>query len=396
MSATVMLVAGEPSGDMHAARLVQELRRLAPGLRYVGMGGSAMRAAGVELLVDAGRLAVVGLVEVLRHWGDIRRALRTLSEHIRREPPALLVLVDYVEFNLRLAREAKAAGVAVLFYISPQVWAWRSHRVKLIGERVDHMAVVFPFEVPFYEAAGIPVTYVGHPLANRVAPSMDLEEARRAFGVDGARPCVALLPGSRRSELRRLLPLLLDSAGELLRRRPDLQFLLPVAPELPEEEVRRAVAARGLPVAVIGPGRVYDVVNVCDAAVTASGTATLEIALLQTPMVIVYKVAPLSYAILRHLIKLPHIGLANIVAGEAVVPELIQHEARPQRVAAEVLRLVEDEAAAARVRQGLARVRRLIGSEDGSRNVARLALAMLEGDGGDARTGAVTGTGPAA
>jgi lipid-A-disaccharide synthase len=377
MNEQIMLVAGEASGDMHGARLVRALRQMAPDLRFTGMGGSHLRESGVRILVDSDRLAVMGLVEVVTHWGEIHQALRTLQAHIRSEPPALLILVDYVEFNLKLAKAAKVAGVKVLFYVSPQVWAWRSHRVKKIGERVDHMAVLFPFEVGFYERAGIPVTYVGHPLAKEVHPSMPRAKAIEAFGLDPAQRHVGLFPGSRPAELKRLLPVLLGTAALLRRRHPDLQFVLPVASTLPEAAIRAQVQEADVPITVIGPGRIYDVINVCDSIVTASGTATLEIALMETPMVILYKLAPLTFAIVRHLVHLDHIGLANIVAGEQVVQEFIQHRARPQLVAAEIERLLTDQSYAARVRKGLVRVKERIGSEDGSLNTARLALQML-------------------
>jgi lipid-A-disaccharide synthase len=380
MNEQIMLVAGEASGDMHGARLVRALQQMAPDLRFTGMGGNHLRESGVSILVDSDRLAVMGVVEVLKHWGEIQQALRTLEAHIRRDPPALLILIDYVEFNLKLAKAAKAAGVKVLFYVSPQVWAWRSHRVKKIGERVDHMAVLFPFEVEFYERAGVPVTYVGHPLANEVHPSMPRAKAIETFGLDAARPTVGLFPGSRGGELKRLLPVLLDTAALLRRRHPDLQFVLPVASTLPEATIREQVREAAGPITVIGPGQMYDVINVCDVIVTASGTATLEIALMETPMVILYKMAPLTFAIVRHLVHLDCVGLANIVAGEQVVQEFIQHRARPQLVAAEVQRLLADQSYAARVRKGLARVKERIGGEDGSLNTARLALQMLGRD----------------
>jgi lipid-A-disaccharide synthase len=377
MSQQVMLVAGEASGDMHGARMVRAMRALAPDLRFTGMGGSHLRQAGIEILVDSDRLAVMGLVEVLRHWGEIQAAFKTLREHIDRDPPDLLVLIDYVEFNLKLARTAKAAGVKVLFYISPQVWAWRSHRVHTIGKRVDHMAVVFPFEVDFYERAGVPVTYVGHPLSNEVRPSLSRAQGIERFGLDPERRTVGLFPGSRPAELKRLLPVLLETARLLLRRHEDLQFVLPVASTLSEPAIREQVQAIDVPVTVIGPGQVYDVINVCDVIATASGTATLEIALMEKPMVIVYKVSPLTYAIVRRLVHLERVGLANIVAGEPVVEELIQERARPDLVAAEIEHLLTDQSYTARVRRGLARVKERIGTEEGSVNVARLALHLL-------------------
>jgi lipid-A-disaccharide synthase len=239
------------------------------------------------------------------------------------------------------------------------------------------MAVVFPFEVDFYERAGVPVTYVGHPLSNEVRPSLSRAQGIERFGLDPERRTVGLFPGSRPAELKRLLPVLLETARLLLRRHEDLQFVLPVASTLSEPAIREQVQAIDVPVTVIGPGQVYDVINVCDVIATASGTATLEIALMEKPMVIVYKVSPLTYAIVRRLVHLERVGLANIVAGEPVVEELIQERARPDLVAAEIERLLTDQSYTARVRRGLARVKERIGTEEGSVNVARLALHLL-------------------
>lgn len=225
-----MVVAGEASGDLHAANMVRALRRLRPELRFSGMGGGALRDAGVEILVDSTRLAVVGLVEVLAHYGDIRRALNTLKHSIEREPPRLLVLVDYVEFNLRLARFAKGKGVKVLFYVSPQVWAWRARRVRRIGQVIDAMAVLFPFEEAVYRKHGIPVRYVGNPLVDEVRASADCYTLRRGFGLNETAPVVGILPGSRRGELRRHLPLIMESARLLRSRIPSVQFIMPIRP----------------------------------------------------------------------------------------------------------------------------------------------------------------------
>ncbi len=297
-----MIVAGEASGDLHGADLVKTLTQRRPDCGFFGMGGPAMREAGVELLADASELAVVGLFEVLAHYPRIRRALRRLERTLQDRRPDLLILVDYVEFNLQLARCAKRLGIKVLFYISPQVWAWRSRRVKKIGARVDRMAVLFPFEVEIYQRHGIPVTYVGHPLVSHAQPSMGRDEVLQGFGLDALRPIVGLLPGSRRIEIKRLLPLLIDTAALLQGRIPDAQFLLPLASTLDASDVAPYLPEdRGI--AVI-QGHTYDVMQVCDALIAAAGTATLEAALIGTPMAIVYKVSPLSYPILIRCFKI--------------------------------------------------------------------------------------------
>ena len=372
----VLIVAGEASGDHRAARLVEEVRKRAPQVAFSGIGGERMRQAGVETLVDAREMAVVGLFEVLAHFPTLYRALQAMRRRLREQRPDLLILVDYPDFNLRLARTAQEEGVPVLYYISPQIWAWRAHRVHEIAERVDQMAVVFPFEVPFYQNAGVPARFVGHPLVDEISGAETAEQARRRLGLAAERPVVGLLPGSRRSEVRRLLPPLLGAARLLQAQRPDLQFVLPQAEGLDEAELTRHLEDNELNLHVV-TGRFHDAVRACDAVATASGTATLEVALLEVPLVVVYKVSPLSFAIMRRLIHLEHIALCNIVAGKEVAPELLQKAVRPERIARELSRLLEPEQAEA-VRRELATVRGRLGGSGGSANAAGLVLEMLD------------------
>jgi len=372
-----MVVAGEASGDLHAANMVRALRRLRPELRFSGMGGGALRDAGVEILVDSTRLAVVGLVEVLAHYGDIRRALNTLKHSIEREPPRLLVLVDYVEFNLRLARFAKGKGVKVLFYVSPQVWAWRARRVRRIGQVIDAMAVLFPFEEAVYRKHGIPVRYVGNPLVDEVRASADCYTLRRGFGLNETAPVVGILPGSRRGELRRHLPLIMESARLLRSRIPSVQFIMPIAPGVDVERDVTSHVDGSLGIVQVS-GRTYDAMHASDALMIASGTATLEAGLLRVPMAILYRVSPITYAILKRLILIRDIGLANIVAGERVVPEFIQHEATPEAITGEIERLLTDNDYARQVRERLGIIRERLGEGGGSENVARMALELID------------------
>ena len=376
MNKRIMIVAGEASGDLHGASLVRAAGKLDPGLFFFGIGGPRMREAGVETLVDASQMAVVGLVEVIAHFGIISHAYLTLKKIITTEPPDLLILIDYPDFNLRIARLARRAGVRVLYYISPQVWAWRVGRVKKIGRVVDRMAVVFPFEMPFYEREGVPVTFVGHPLVDAVHPSMSRAEAQALFGLDPARKTVGLFPGSRTHEIKRLLPVIRESAEILKKRFPDLQFILPLASSLTPGDIAPYLQSSGLDVKVV-EGRGYDVMQVCDAIITVSGTVTLEIALLGVPMVIIYRVSPLTYAIGRRLVKVDHMGICNIVAGERVVKELLQHEAEPGRIAGEIEKILTDSVYAAAIRNKLLAVRERLGSGGGSERIAELALAML-------------------
>lgn len=372
----VLIVAGEASGDHHAARLVEELHQIDPSVHFAGIGGERMKKAGVEILVDSADMAVVGLVEVLANYRFLKSVLDQMRDELRQRRPDMLILVDYPDFNLRLAKTAKELGIKVLYYISPQIWAWRQKRVFKIKKLVDMMAVVFPFEVPFYEQAGVPVRFVGHPLVDEVRSKLSHEQAEQEFGLDSSRPVLGLFPGSRRSEIKRLLPIVLESAALVHKQRPDVQFILPRASTLSEEFLTPYLSETDLDIHVI-PGRSYDVTRACDAIVSASGTATLEIALMQVPLVVIYKIASLSYRIVSRMLKIDHVALCNIVAGERVVPELIQHDATPQRISHAALELLTNNDKAAAMRQHQEVVREKLGGSGGSRNVAELALELL-------------------
>jgi len=376
-AARVMISAGEASGDHHGARFVDALHRRGHGPTLYGMGGPRLAQAGMDLVVDCRRLAIVGIVEVLIHWRYIKGELERLRRRLRDDRPDLLVLVDYPDFNLKLAETARAEGVPVLFYVSPQVWAWRPKRVERIRRLVDMMAVIFPFETVFYEQAGVPVRYVGHPLVDEIAPEITPDQARAELNLVPDQPTLALMPGSRTSEVNRLLPILLASAQRIQRELGRVQFVLPLASTLDPEPIREEVSASGLDVHIIPGGRAYDVLPVCDAAVTASGTATLELALLDVPMVVVYRVHWLTGQILRRLVTIDDIALVNIVARRRVVSELVQGAARPEAIADEAVRLLQDGGYTASVRQGLAEVREQMGEGGGPEHMARLIEEML-------------------
>lgn len=373
-----MISAGEASGDLLGANLIKALRQHEPNLHVSAMGAGQLEAAGAKILVDCRDIAVMGIVEVLKQWGDIQAALKCLKEALDKNPPDLLVLVDYVEFNLKLAKYAKNKGIKVLFYVSPQVWAWRAGRVPKIGKSIDMMAVLFPFETAVYEKNNVPVRFVGHPLADKVSPTMDKATAQEKFKLNPALKTVALLPGSRKSEIERMLPTLLDSARIIEQTLQDVQFVLPVAPTLTQEFVREFIDAAGVEVCLVD-GQSYDVVNCSDTVIVASGTATLEVALLKTPMSIIYKTNPLSYSILSRMIKVQHIGLANIVAGEGIVPEFIQHYADPHIIATETIRQLVDEKYRNHMITELEGVQAKLGAGGGSSKVAQLAHEMLQG-----------------
>lgn len=372
----IMVVAGEASGDHHAAAMVRALEGLNPGNRYTGMGCNALRDAGVELVVDARRLAVVGLWEVIAQYREIRRALNILKERLRSDPPDLLVLVDYVEFNLRLARAAKQQGIRVLFYVSPQIWAWRPHRVKRIGRVIDAMAVLFPFEVEVYQRYGIPVRYVGNPLVDSVRPSGSREEIMASLGLDPLQPVIGLLPGSRSGELRRHLPIIMETCHWLRARHPKIQFVMPLAPgvDIEGDITPRMDASLGIHQVV---GQAHDVMSVSRALIIASGTATLEAALLRTPMAIIYRVSPITHAILKRMILIRDIGLANIVAERRVVGEFVQDEACAERIGPELERLLSDEDYYQEIVASLGQIRERLGEGGGSEKVARMALELI-------------------
>ncbi|MCP4767970.1 MAG: lipid-A-disaccharide synthase [Gammaproteobacteria bacterium] len=371
----VMILAGEASGDAHAAEFVEQLHQLQPDIELSGMGSSEMTRAGVEVFFDSSIIAVVGLVEVLRHWSDIKRAMAIVKQRLDDTRPDLLVLVDYPEFNLKMARHARELGIPVLFYISPQVWAWRPKRIHKIGRLIDHMAVIFHFEKQYYEAAGIPVSFVGHPLVDKVKTSRGADTIRARLGIAEQARVVGLFPGSRHNEVTRLLPVMFASAKRMHERDSELKFVLPVAATLDFDDISRQVRASGVDICVTRD-EIYNVISCCDAIATCSGTVTLEIALLKVPMCILYKVSPLSYQIMRRLVTIPHIGLVNIVARDAVVKEFLQADATPQKVSQELFDLLEDREYRARIDSGLERVRKNLGSGNGVRNMAELVLAM--------------------
>lgn len=374
---TVMFSAGESSGDRHAAHMFIELNNLRPGIKGIGMGGAAMREAGIDIRYDSSKIAVIGIVEVLKHYPEISRALKTMQRLLREERPNLLVCVDYKEFNFKLAKYAKSIGIKVLFYVSPQVWAWRPGRVKQYGRVIDMMAVIFPFETAYYEAENVPVRYVGHPSIDKVHPKHAKEEDFKRYGLDPMRPVIGLLPGSRTHEIERMLPVMLDAATIVQSYLQDAQFILPQAQSVDDELLQTYLERSDVKVRVV-KNETYDAVQCCTAVMTTSGTATLEIALLEVPMVIVYKLSELTYWLGRHLVKTPFIGLPNIVAGKAVVKELIQHQANEKNIAEEIIRLVTDQNYLQDVKSDLRQIKNTLGSGGGSKNMAVLALEMLD------------------
>ncbi len=374
-----MLLAGEASGDAHGAEVVNELKKMLPNVYCSGMGSKEMKQAGVEVFFDSSIIAVVGIVEILKHWSDISRAMDLVKSRLETTRPDLLVLIDYPEFNLKMARHAKSLGIKVLFYISPQVWAWRPKRVKKIGQSIDHMAVLFKFETDFYRRHDIPVSFVGHPLVDKVKTTDQAITERQRLGIAEDHTVVGLFPGSRNSEINRLLPLMLQTATLMQQQNPGLHFLLPVAATLDFEQIQQQCSSYDLNLSLT-QDNLYDVISNCDAIVSCSGTVTLEIALLGVPLCIVYKMSWLSYQIMSRLIRIDNIGLANIVANHKVVQELLQDNATPENISAELFKLLQDQVYRQQVISGLQQVRENLGEGAGAQRMAELIRHLVEAD----------------
>jgi lipid-A-disaccharide synthase len=374
---SVMFSAGESSGDQHAANMFLELKKHQPDIKGFGMGGAKMALAGIDIRYDSGSIGVIGVVEVLKHYGEIRRALKLIQQLVSTERPDLLVCVDYKEFNLKLARFAKQCGVKVLFYVSPQVWAWRPGRVKTYGKAIDMMAVIFPFETTYYDAENVPVRYVGHPSVDKVHPQRSRLEDMAIFNLDECNPVIGLLPGSRANEINRLLPIMLAAAEILQARIPGIQFILPQADSISDELLESYMDRSPVKITVI-KNQPYDVIQCCDVVMTTSGTATIEIALLNVPMVITYKLADLTYWLGRWLVNTPFIGLPNIILGKGFIKELIQHEATSENLAEEIERILTDKFYADQMRDNLNQVKQQLGQGGGSKNMAELALEIMK------------------
>lgn len=376
MGKKILIIAGEASGDLHGANLVRELKRRDAALTVYGVGSKQMRQAGVAMLADASEISVVGATEVLTHLGAIYRVYACLRSFLREKRPDMVILIDFPDFNILVGKSAKKLGIPVLYYISPQVWAWRKGRIKTLAKLVRAMMVLFPFEVELYRRAGVDVRFVGHPLVDIVASALTRGEARKRFGIDPERKTVALLPGSRTKEITSLLPDMLAAANILKGRFPELQFVLPVAPTLEKSFIQGFVDRSGVQV-TLTEGGTYDLLRASDVAIVTSGTATLETGLMAVPMVVVYRISKLSYLIGKMIVDVKDIGLVNIVAGKRVVPELIQDDASPQAMAAALGEMLAEPARLASVQRELEKVRMLLGDRGATEKAATVVQEFL-------------------
>jgi len=375
----ILVVATEASADLHAARVLEELRKLDPTLGAFGVGGPRLRAAGLVALRQAEEMSVMGLAEVVPKIPVILAILREIAAAAAARRPALALLVDSPDFNLRLAERLKRLGVKVVYYVSPSVWAWRRGRVKTIARVVDRMLCILPFEEALYRESGVSARFVGHPLLERASPEPK-ERYRERLGLAG-RTTIALLPGSRLGELRRIFPPMLEAAERIRARHPEVQFVVPVAPTLGEEALRPFLRRHAvLPVALVESGT-EAALGASDAALVKSGTAVLETALMRRPMVVVYRLSWLTYFLGRLFVRLAHFALVNILAGRSVVPELLQRQASPLRMAAEIERLLPEGPERAQQLQGFEEVRARLGSPGAPRRVAEEIAALLARDG---------------
>jgi lipid-A-disaccharide synthase len=371
---TVLISCGEPSGDLYAGALVDELRALDPSVRVGGLGGERLRAAGATLVDDYHGLAVTGLVEAVRVLPRSLRTYRRLVHVAREQRPDVLVAIDFPDFNFRLAAAMRRLGIPVVYYVPPQLWAWRKGRMRTLGRLADRILVIFPFEPDYYRAANTPATFVGHPLVELARTTAARSAFLPSLGLSPDRPTVAVLPGSRPNELRRILPTLVDAVSLISAGAPGAQFVLARAPGL-ADEVLASVRSSAAPITVID-GRADDALASADVALVASGTATVQAAIHERPMVIVYRVAPLTFALARWVVHVRTYGMVNLVGGQRIVPELIQDDFTPEAAARETLRLLDDPALRERTVAALRAVREKLGGAGASRRAAEIVLQV--------------------
>lgn len=372
----IFIVAGEASGDMYGADLVKEMLNIYPDLCFYGIGGNKLKEAGVELIADAAKISVVGLTEVLSKLSNFFKIIKKLKDKLDALKPALVILIDFPDFNLNIvARQAKKKNIKIFYYISPQVWAWRKGRIKQIKKLVDKMAVILPFEVDLYAENNFGVNYVGHPLVDIVKVNVSKVEARRKLGLSEDKTTIGLLPGSRTAEIKSLLPEMMQAAQILKKNIKNVQFILPKADTLDEAIINEIISKYDIEIKIIA-GCTYEAISCCDLAVVTSGTATLETGLLGVPMIIVYKVSLLSYLIGRLVINVTNIGLVNIIAGKTVVPEFIQKDASGRQIAAEALAILKSERYE-QIKKELSAISAKLGKPGAAARAAQIACEMI-------------------
>jgi len=369
----ILISAGEASGDMYAARLAAALRARA-NVQLFGMGGPRMRQAGVEIVADYSEVALVGIVEIAKKYPALRRVFKRLVDESARRKPRLAILTDFPGFHLRLARKLKAQRVPCVYFVCPQFWAWRPWRANLVRRRFARGLCIFPFEEEWYRSRGVQADFIGHPLVGNVAATRTRAQFAAAYNLDAAKPIVTLLPGSRSGEIAHHMPTLMQ-ACRLVQKNHDVQFVLALAPGAQRSQIAPYLAS-GTRLQVVEDST-YDALAAADLSIVSSGTATVEAALLDAPMIVIYRLAPLTAVIARCLVRTPMFAMVNLIAGKRVVPELVQEDFTPERVASEVARLLDSPEARAEMRKGLAEVREKLGPPGAVERAADLIAGML-------------------
>jgi len=376
MKKKVLIISGEPSGDLHGAGLIRELKRINPDIEYSGVGGYKLKQEGMNLLYSIEKLSFMGFYEVLKNLKVIRELKRKLLDFIDHDKPDLVILTDYPGFNLRFAKEIKKREIPILYYISPQVWAWGKKRIETIKKLVDRMVVFFPFEEKLYKDAGVKVDLIGHPLLDLVKPALSKDEFQRKLKLTGKETLVGLLPGSRWQEIEKVLPVMTRSCLILKKRFPDLKIAIGLAPNINQERLQIFLKKMNLEATIL-EDLTYDLMSYSDLLLATSGTATLESAISGTPLIVLYKTSLFTYLLAKTLVKIPNIGMVNIVAEKKIVPEFIQSEAKPERIAREMERILTDEGEYERIKNDLTRVRDKLGEKGAYHRGAQIVNQML-------------------
>jgi len=380
-SKRIFIIAGENSGDLHGSNLVKAIRKMDSSIEFKGLGGPQLASAGVTLMMNIVEdFAIIGFWEILKNLSKFKKLFKSVVDELKNGNYSGIILIDYPEFNLKVAREANKLGIPIIYYVSPQIWAWRRGRRKEIAKIVSKMLVVLPFEVKHYEGTGLDIEYVGHPLLDVIKLTMTKDVVCKKFDLDSNKLIIGLLPGSRKGEVERILPIMIATAELIKQKIPDVQFVLPRASTISQDLIQLHLQNTSLNIKVVNEFR-YNVRSILDFALVASGTATLESAFLKTPMIVIYKVSLLTWLIAKNLVTLPYIGLVNILAGDLIVPEFIQNDAKPTAIAKRVLKILNDPEELENIKFELAKVREKIGEPGASMNAARAVLEVINRQG---------------
>jgi lipid-A-disaccharide synthase len=374
----ILIIAGEASSDMHAANLVRDIHQIENNINFCGLGGNEMQKAGVELYHNIVHLAFIGPGGLLKGYFKLRNIYQSLCRKINHSPPDCAILIDYAEFNLRVAKVLKKAGIPVIYYISPQIWAWGLWRIKTIRALVDKVLVFFKFEEDLYKSYGVNVKFVGHPLVGVVKPNSDKKDFRESLGITEDIKIIGLLPGSRESEIKNILPIMLKSANLLsLKFHDKIHFVLPLASTIDKQSIEDMISESGMKITIVHENT-YNAINICECAMVASGTATLETALLGVPMAIIYRTNFLTYILTKNLIKLPFIGLVNIIAGKKLADEFLQYDARPEKIADYIEKLIADKELTDYLKEEFLKIKRSLGEPGASERAAKEVINFIK------------------